>query len=188
MDFKEFLISKGVTEEQATEIVGGMPKQKFYLAKEEKLDERYEKLKAQKEDVDTQLESANTTIEDLKHSNKTNKDLQTKITEYESEIETLKTESIANQKQAAIDLALVKNGARNPKAVNALLDSEKVELTEEGIKGLDEQLEALKESDAYLFQAKDDDGNPQIQTGEDPNGDSGQEFDVFEEVINSRYG
>lgn len=189
MDFKEFLISKGVTEEQATDIVGGMPENKFYLASEEKLDERYEKLKTQKEDVDNQLKTAQATIEDLKKSNKSNEDLQTKVTKYESEIETLKTESIANQKQAAIDLALVKNGAKNPKAVNALLDSEKVELTDEGIKGLDEQLEALKESDAYLFQTEeDDDGNPQIQTGEDPNGDSGQEFDVFEEVINSRYG
>ena len=62
MEFKEFLISKGVTEEQATEIVGGMPEQKFYLSSEEKLDERYTKLKQQKEDVDTLLETANTTI------------------------------------------------------------------------------------------------------------------------------
>lgn len=184
MDFKEFLINKGVTEEQATDIVSGMPEQKFYLASEEKLDERYEKLKAQKEDVDTQLKTAQTTIEDLKNSNKSNEDLQTKVTEYESEIETLKTESAATQKQAAIDLALVKTGARNPKAVNALLDAEKVEITDEGIKGLDEQLEALKESDAYLFQTReDDDGNPQIQSGEDPNGNTGEDKNALEEGL-----
>lgn len=184
MDFKEFLISKGVTEEQATEIVGGMPENKFYLANEEKLDERYEKLKRQKEDVDTLLETANTTIEDLKKSNQTNEGLQTKITEREGQIETLKNESVAIQKQSAIELALVKNGARNPKAVKGLLDVEKVELTDEGVKGLEEQLEALKESDAYLFQTKDDNGSPHIQSGEDPNGQGQDEIDAFEEAAN----
>ena len=167
MEFKEYLISKGVTEEQAAEIVGGMPEKEFHLTKEEKLDERYAKLKQQKEDVDTQLETANTTIEDLKNSNKSNEDLQTKVTEYEGQIETLKEQSADIQKQSAIELSLVKNGARNPKAVKALLDVEKVELTDEGIKGLEEQLGALKESDAYLFQTKDDDGKPQIQTNEE---------------------
>ena len=188
MEFKKYLISKGVTEEQATDIVGGMPEQKLYLANEEKLDERYAKLKQQKEDADTQLTTAQTTIEDLKNGNKSNEDLQTKITEYESEIETLKEQSVGIQKQSAIELALVKNGARNPKAVNALLDTEKVELTDEGVKGLDEQLKALKESDAYLFQTETDDGKPQIQTNEEPNGDNQGETDAFDDVMTSRYG
>lgn len=184
MEFREYLISKGVTEEQATEIVGGMPEKEFHLTKEEKLDERYAKLKQQKEDVDTQLETANTTITDLKKSNQTNEELQTKISEYEGKIETLEQESADIQKQSAIELALVKNGARNPKAVKGLLDVEKVELTDEGVKGLEEQLEALKESDAYLFQTKDDNGSPHIQSGEDPNGQGQDEIDAFEEAAN----
>src|SRR5699024_2515274 len=142
-----------------------------------------------KEDLDTQLQTANDTINNLEKGNESNEGLQTQIEDYKKQVETLKTESAATQKQSAIDLALVKIGARNPKAVNALLDAEKVEITDEGIKGLDEQLEALIESDAYLFQTEVyDDGSPQIQTGEDPNGDSGEETDAFEEVINSRYG
>ena len=60
--------------------------------------------------------------------------------------------------------------------------------SDEGIKGLEEQLGALKESDAYLFQTKDDDGSPHIQSGEDPNGQGQDEIDEFEDVINSRYG
>lgn len=184
MDFKEFLISKGVTEEQATDIVGGMPEQKFYLANEEKLDERYTKLKQQKEDVDTQLETAQTTIADLKKANQSNEDLQAKIAEYDSQIETLKNESAVIQKQSAIELALVKAGARRVEAVNALLDTDKIEVTDEGIKGLDEQLDSLKESDAYLFQTKDDNGNPRIQSGEDPNGQGQDETDAFEEAAN----
>lgn len=184
MEFKQYLVSKGVTEEQAAEIVDGMAEEKFYLSSEENIDERYGKLKQQKEDLDTQLETSNTTIKDLKKSNQTNEELQTKISEYEGKIETLEQESADIQKQSAIELALVKNGARNPKAVQALLDAEKVELTDDGVKGLEEQLEVLKESDAYLFQAKDDDGNPQIQTDEDPNGGSQEETDVFEEAAN----
>lgn len=189
MEFKEYLISKGVTEEQAAKIVGGMPEKEFHLTKEEKLDERYAKLKQQKEDVDTQLETANTTIEDLKNSNKSNEDLQTKVTEYEGQIEILKEQSADIQKQSAIELSLVKNGARNPKAVKALLDDKSLELQEDGtVKGLDEQIQAYKESDAYLFQTETDDGKPQIQSGEDPNGDNQEETDEFEDVINSRYG
>ncbi len=189
MDLKEILVNKGLEENKADEVLSEMKENKIYLSSEENIDERYGKLKAQKEDVDTQLETAQTTIKDLKDSNKTNDNLQTKISEYEGEIETLKQQSADIQKQSAVELALVKNGARNPKAVNALLDTEKVELTDEGIKGLDEQLEALKESDAYLFQTEeDDDGNPQIQSGEEPNGNSREEPDAFEDVINSRYG
>lgn len=188
MDLKEILVSKGLDEDKAVEVLSDMKENNIYLSSEENIDDRYGKLKQQKEDLDTQLQTANETINSLEKGNKSNEDLQTQIEDYKKQVETLKTESAATQKQAAIDLALVKNGAKNPKAVNALLDSEKVELTDEGIKGLDEQLEALKESDAYLFQAGEDDGNPQIQTGEDPNGDSGEESDAFEEVIISRYG
>ncbi|MEY6548799.1 phage scaffolding protein, partial [Listeria monocytogenes] len=58
---------------------------------------------------------------------------------------------VETRKGAALDLALANAKARNPKAVKALLDNDKLELTDEGLKGLDEQLGALQESDAYLF-------------------------------------
>lgn len=133
------------------------------------------------------LTKANETITNLETNNKSNEDLQTEIENYKTEIETLNTQNEVTRKQSAIDLALVKVGAKNPKAVNALLDGEKIELTDDGIKGLDEQLEGLQESDGYLFQVAEDDKGPQIQPGGDPNGDDQEEDDSLQEFINNRY-
>lgn len=54
----------------------------------------------------------------------------------------------------AIDGALAAAGARNGKAVRALLDLSGVKLGEDGkLAGFDEQLAALRQSDGYLFAA-----------------------------------
>ncbi len=57
----------------------------------------------------------------------------------------------------AVDSALSDAKAKNAIAVKALLkDLDKAELSEDGtIKGLSEQIDALKKSDAYLFEAKE---------------------------------
>ncbi|EAE5404686.1 scaffolding protein, partial [Listeria monocytogenes] len=76
--------------------------------------------------------------------------------DYQSEIAETK-------KNSAIELALASAKAKNSKAVRALLDNDKLELTDEGLKGLDEQLEALQESDAYLFAQES--GNSALKWG-----------------------
>jgi hypothetical protein len=53
--------------------------------------------------------------------------------------------------QHAIDRALDKAKAKNPKAVRALLDASKIKLDGETLLGLEDQLKALQTSDAYLF-------------------------------------
>ena len=55
----------------------------------------------------------------------------------------------------AIDAALSAAGAKNSKAVKALLDTGKVKLGEDGkLTGLDEQLKEIQKTDAYLFAEK----------------------------------
>lgn len=55
--------------------------------------------------------------------------------------------------QNAIDSALSISGARNMKAVYALLDKDKLEFDESGqIMGLNEQIQGLKKSDSFLFE------------------------------------
>lgn len=67
--------------------------------------------------------------------------------EKEKEISTLKL-SFATEK------ALMKAGARNIKAVGSLLESDKISLDETGkLTGADEQIEAIKQSDPYLFES-----------------------------------
>lgn len=60
-----------------------------------------------------------------------------------------------------IEKELMNANARNSKAVLALIDSEVIKLNDEGngVKGLSEQLEALKESDGYLFNDVTDNAN-----------------------------
>ena len=184
MDFKAYLISIGIAEDVATKAVEGMKENKFFLSQEEHIDDRYNKLKAQKEAADEQLKTATQTIESLKTSNTSNEDLQGVIKQHEETIQTLKDQNQATQKQSAIDVSLIKHGARNPKAVAALLDAKKIEFSEDGVKGIDEQLEALKTSDAYLFQSEENtNAKPRILNEENPNGAKGSEKDAFDSVL-----
>ncbi len=54
--------------------------------------------------------------------------------------------------QNAVDKALVACGAKNQKAVYALLDKEQLILSDDGnLSGIEEQIDSLKKSDAFLF-------------------------------------
>lgn len=69
--------------------------------------------------------------------------------------EELKTTKLNN----AIETTLIQTGAKNTKTIRALLDMSKVVEGEEGITGLEEQLNALKQSDPYLFKNNKVEGN-----------------------------
>lgn len=78
-------------------------------------------------------------IEDLQKQNAAAK------TEYEKQLTQMQLEN-------AVDKALTSAGAKNIKAVRALLDPSGLKLGEDGkLDGLTAQLEALKKSDGYLF-------------------------------------
>lgn len=60
------------------------------------------------------------------------------------------TDLAAVKKDAAIDAAILQAKGRNPKAIKALLDMDKIKLKEDGsLEGLD--LDGLKKSEGYLF-------------------------------------
>ncbi|WP_270608845.1 phage scaffolding protein [Enterococcus thailandicus] len=103
-----------------------------------------------------QLDANQSELDALKKSAKGNEELTTQLSELQEKYNQAKSDSetkIAEiKKTSAVELALTQAGARNIKAAKALLDNKKLELSDEGIKGLEEQLTALKESDAYLFE------------------------------------
>ena len=71
------------------------------------------------------------------------------------------TDIAAVRKASAIDIALANSKAKNGKAARALLDLDAVKLDGNKLLGFDDQLEALKKSDPWLFEAdttKQDDG------------------------------
>lgn len=84
----------------------------------------------------------------------------------------------------ALDAALTAAKARNVKAVKAMLDMDRITWDGDAIKGLDDQLKAIRESDGYLFeQAEDSTQTPPRkptfggtnQKGSDPQAPSGLE-------------
>ncbi|WP_445447710.1 phage scaffolding protein [Enterococcus lactis] len=105
-----------------------------------------------------QLDANQTELDSLKKAAEGNEELTTQLSDLQEKYDQAKADSESKiaeiKKTSAIELALTQAGARNIKAAKALLDSEKLELTDEGIKGLDEQLNILKESDGYLFEGE----------------------------------
>lgn len=147
---REFLKEQGLTDEQIEAVMKEHGKTvnsiKDKADKVDGLESQIKDLDNQIQERDNQLEelkkidveSLQQTIEELQNKNKTQKE------EYEEKIE----------KQAfefTLERALNKAEAKNPKAVKALLDTDSIKLDGETLLGLDDQLTALKESDAYLF-------------------------------------
>lgn len=188
MDFKTYLVSKGLTEEQATAIVAGMPAEKIYLASEEKLDERYAKLKQQKEQAEEQLASYQTELDTLKESAKGNTDLTKQLAEMQAKFDEAKTESETKlsqqEKDFAIKLALKEANPLDESIILGLLDKDTIKVTENGLQGFTEQLAGLKESKAFLFQqAAPEEKAPNITLGGTPKGAGGQQPDAFQAAV-----
>ena len=151
MEFKELLKAQNLTDEQINNITTKMKEEKIYTTSLENADERYTKLKGQKADLDEQIKAANTTITELKKNNKDNEALQQTIQDHEATIENLKKESAQKDFNYALDSALKDNKCKNAKALKALLDLDNIKFNEGKLEGLEGQLNALKESDGYLF-------------------------------------
>ncbi|EAF2506768.1 scaffolding protein [Listeria monocytogenes] len=112
-------------------------------------------VEAERDGLKSQLTQRDKDIDDLKKDSGTSEELKKQIEDLQQKSKDLESdyqsEIAETKKNSAIELALASAKAKNPKAVRALLDNDKLELTDEGLKGLDEQLGALQESDAYLF-------------------------------------
>ena len=118
-----------------------------------------------------ELRTANETLTTLQNSNKDNEGLQSKIAEYETEVQRLKSEQAEITKSYALKDALTKEGAL-PDYIDLLLPTFKdLELGEDGsLQGLAEALEGIKTSKPALFQAADTEQNkaPNIMLGGTP--------------------
>lgn len=142
------------------------------------------------EQFKTQLATNQTELDSLKESAKGNDDLTKQLTDLQAAFDTSKAESATKiselQKQSAIDLAITQSGARNVKAVKALLDSSSLELTDNGeVKGLDKALETVRSENDYLFQGAPK--PPQFVNPNNPN-PNGQEDKSILEKIQERLG
>ncbi|MGJ0530218.1 phage scaffolding protein [Enterococcus lactis] len=182
---REELKELGLTDEQIGSIMA------LHGVTVNELNSRVSTAEQQATQYQEQLEKNQNELNDFKANAKGDEDRTKQLEDLQSKFDEIKTSSeqqIADlKKSSAIDLALTQAGAKNIKAAKALLDSESLELTDEGLKGLDEQLAALKESDGYLFGQSEQvppnpDGKKATFSG---NASSGQnvEEDVFAKAL-----
>ena len=130
------------------------------------------------QDAQTQLEAANKTIAGLKKAAKefdgvNVKELQEKLSTLQSRYD---TDLAAMRRDSAIDLALTKARAKSGIAAKAMLDLEKIKLEDGKLTGLDEQLEALKKDNGWLFEDESNTG-VKVDTGGEHGQGGGTETD-----------
>ena len=172
---KDDFIKLGIDEETAKklesasleELKGYIPKARFDEINNEK-----KKLELDVRDRDSQLETLKNSSGDVEAMKQQIAALQAdnkaKDEAHAAEIKQMKINS-------AVDTLLLNSKAKNTIAVKALLkDLDRAELLEDGsIKGLEEQIAALKKSDAYLFEDKQ--GQKQTFKGFQPGNSKGGE-------------
>ena len=119
---------------------------------------KYSQLETDLNNTKTSLSTAQTTIEDLKKSNGDNADLQTKISNYETQIANMETankeEKAKMLKEMAIKDALYNAKAKHPELLISKFDLSKIMLDEKGenvVSGIEEQMKSNKETYKDLF-------------------------------------
>lgn len=149
---KEDLMEMGLTEEQAKKVMGSLDGDFVTKARFNEVNEELRSLKKSVSDRDKQLE-------ELKKSAGDNTALTQQIAELQkanSEQQKAHEQEIWELKfNNAVEMALNGAKAKNIKAVRAMLDDTKIKLDDDGkLTGFDEQIEALKKSDGYMFDIK----------------------------------
>ena len=118
--------------------------------------QKFEDARLEATGLKTQLAERDTQLQTLSEAAKGSEELTAKITELETANATTATEHAAALRDAkvnaAVDLALVKAGALNAKAVMPFVDRSKLELAEDGtVKGLDDAMKGLVEGEDTKF-------------------------------------
>lgn len=173
MDFIKQILENAKIEEGVLDVEGIMKQINTELPKHLVPKEQYNGKVAE-------LKTANSTIEDLKKSGADNEELQKKITDYESEIKTLKTAAENTKKEYVLkdtlkgagvtdaDYVIYKQGGLDKFTFNK--DGKPV--------GVEELLKPLKESSPHLFKAEQG-GGYKPQAGGKPNADNPWAKDTF---------
>lgn len=152
---KEALIALGLTEEQADKVIAGFGQ----MVPKSRLDDKIQEAK----DLQTQITDRDTQLAGLKTKATGNEELQKQIQSLQDQNKTTVVEYEEKLQKKDFDYklesALRDAKSKNPKAVKALLNVDSIKLDGETLLGLDDQLKALQESDAYLFESEKLKGN-----------------------------
>ena len=147
MNFTEILKAQNLTDEQIVKISAEMKSNKIYLASEENLDVRYNKLKLESEQANQELAKSQALITELQKGNKGNEELQAKVKGYEDEIANLKKANEKQRVESALDRVLLEANVQDVDYVKYKIKEKGTELKldEQGnLTGVKDMLDALK--------------------------------------------
>lgn len=193
---KQFLLDLGLSEDVAKKVIVEHAKDiQSEQGKSAAAVSENEGLKQQIADRDSQLE-------ELKKSSKSNKELESKLTELQEQNkqqgEEYKQKLADQNKSFKITEALRDSKAHNPKTVLGLLNTDEIEVDDKGnLKNFDDQVNAIKESDPYLFVQDESKGGNDNQGGQsgvhmnfggNPNGGDGSNEQTLTQKIAERMG
>lgn len=133
----------------------------------------YEALNGQLNGKQTELETANALIEDLKKGNKSNDDLQSKISEYEEQVADMRTQLEETKLKSAVKVALMSENAVDVDYLTFKLNEsgETIELDENGnIKDWQDKISNLKTKFPKMFESGDSGGYKILGDNRLPNG------------------
>lgn len=171
---KEDLVKLGLDEATAAKVETASTEElKSYVPKTQ-----YDEAVEAKKTLDSQIKARDKQLEDLKKATGDAEALKGEIAKLQEANKAAKVEYEERLKQMQIDHAVEKAltgaGAKNLKAVRALLDLDKAELDGETVKGLDAQIKALREAEDAKFLFAEKETAPQIfgmtppASGDDP--------------------
>jgi transketolase len=149
---KELLKKAGIEEGKLDGVIADIGKElpKYFIPKD-----KYNEVAEAKKKLEADIQERDKQLEQLKAAAGSNEELKKQIETLQAENKKASEEWQAKIAQMQLDFALERAlttaRAKNPKAVKALLDMEKVKLDGEQLLGLDDQLKALQQSDPYLF-------------------------------------
>ena len=158
MNFIELLKQNGLSDEAITKISAEMKSNKIYLASEENLDVRYNKLKLEAETNAQELAKSQALITELQKGNKGNEELQAKIKNYEAENKKLKEDFQKQKINSALDRVLMEANVNDIDYIKFKIQEkgEELKLDEnDKIVNIKDTLDALKTQFPNQFKASE---------------------------------
>ncbi|WP_242510424.1 phage scaffolding protein, partial [Ligilactobacillus salivarius] len=172
---REDLKNLGLTDEQIEKVMAEHGKDITSLQ------EKVNGLTNERDGLKSQLDERDQQLADLQKNSKNVDDLNEQIKQLQSDNKKANEEwqnKLATQtKNFKIEIALREAKSKNVKAVLPFIDTEKVTVDGDSLKGLDDQIKAIQQSDSYLFE----EGKPEPKInigGKFNNGENGADGKV----------
>jgi DNA repair exonuclease SbcCD ATPase subunit len=149
---KELLKKAGIEEGKLEGTIADINKElpKHFIPKD-----KYNEVAEAKKKLEADIDERDKQLEQLKNAAGNSEELKAQIEQLQAEnqkaAEAWQAKVAQMQLDFALERALTAAKAKNPKAVKALLDLEKVKLDGDKLLGLEDQLKTIQQSDPYLF-------------------------------------